>query len=203
MATDLELLERWRQGDRRAGNELIGRYFVDLRIYFWTRVPGEHEDLVQETFAAVLKGLHKFRAECAFKTYLYSIAYNLLAGHLRKRYRASFSPISDSLIDLTGQRQSSMLAERERHRLLLDSLRSLSLDDQDLLEHYYFERLTAPQLSELLGISIGGVRARIRTALGRLRLAYFKLAAIPHEREFDEAQLEAWLRELRDDLHRS
>ncbi|MFV8750844.1 RNA polymerase sigma factor [Nannocystaceae bacterium ST9] len=200
MATDLDLLERWRAGDRNAGNELAARYFPDLRTYFVLRLPSEHEDLVQETFSQLLKGLGNFRGEASFRTYLFRIARNLAAAAFRKRYRAQFDPISDSLVDLTGERQSSVLAERETWRLLLDSLRALSIDDQDLLELYFFQRLTARELGSLFGASEGAIRNRIRTTLQRLRTTYFELAARPHERDIDERQLGRWMLELRESL---
>ncbi len=203
MESDLALLERWRAGDRGAGNQLLARHFADLRTYFVLRLAAEHEDLVQETFWQLLRGLHRFRAESSFRTYLFHIARNVLAGAFRKKYRVEIDPISDSLADLTGEGHSSLLAERERLRLLLDSLRALTLDNQDLFELYYFQRLTARELGGLFEASEGAIRGRIRTALGHLRTTYFKLAALPHEREIDEDLLEKWLIELREEIRRS
>lgn len=202
MATDLELLERWRAGDRRAGNELLGRHFVDLRTYFLLRLPGEHEDLQQETFSRLVKGIERFRGDASVRTYLFRIARNVLAEALRKRYRAEFDPITTSLVDLTGAAQSSILAERERYRLLLDSLRALPLDEQDLVELYFFQRLTGRELEQIFELSEGGVRSRIRTSLASLRTIYFRLAARPHEREIDEHQLGRWMLELREEVRR-
>jgi RNA polymerase sigma-70 factor (ECF subfamily) len=200
MATDLELLERWRAGDRSAGDLLLRRHFSDLRSYFVLKLPNQHEDLVQETFLQLQKNLDKFRAEASFHTYLFTIARNMLAGALRKKYRAEIDPISESLADVTGQRQSSLLAEREHMRLLLDALRLLPLAEQELLELYFVQRQPARVLGELYEATEGAIRSRIRTALGRLRTIYFELAAKPHDREVDEARLANWMIGLRNEL---
>jgi RNA polymerase sigma-70 factor (ECF subfamily) len=202
MATDLELLERWRAGDRHAGNVLVGRHFLDLRAYFSVRFPTQHEDLVQETFLQLLKGLDNFRAEGSFGAYLFCIARNVLAGAFRKKYRVEVDPISDSLADITGQRQSTLLERREDLRLLLDSLRVLPLVEQELIELYFIQRLPARVLGELFKATEGAIRSRIRTTLGRLRSIYFDLAARPHDREIDDQQFAQWMSELRDELRK-
>jgi RNA polymerase sigma-70 factor (ECF subfamily) len=202
MATDLELLERWRAGDRHAGNLLVQRHFLDLRSYFSLKLPNQYEDLVQETFLQLLRNLDQFRGDASFHTYLFCIARNVLAAVFRKQYRAEIDPLSDSLVDLTGQRQSSLLAEREHLRLLVDSLRSLPLADQELVELYFVQRLPARVLGELFKATEGAIRSRIRTTVIRLRAIYFKLAARPHEREVDDDQLIQWMKELRDELRK-
>jgi RNA polymerase sigma-70 factor (ECF subfamily) len=202
MATDLELLERWRAGDRSAGDVLLRRHFADLRSYFVLKLPNQHEDLVQETFLQLQKSLYNFRADASFHTYLFTIARNVLAAAFRRKYRAEIDPISESLADVTGQRQSSIMAKRENMRLLLDALRLLPLAEQELLELYFVQRLPARVLGELYKATEGAIRSRIRTSLGRLRKTYFDLAAKPHDREIDEARLANWMIELRKELRK-
>ena len=91
MESDEELLERWRSGDREAGSRLIRRHFLNVRTYFRMRMPGEYEDLVQETFTGLSKSFDNFRGHSSFRTYLFRIARNVLAEALRKRYRAHWA----------------------------------------------------------------------------------------------------------------
>jgi RNA polymerase sigma-70 factor (ECF subfamily) len=179
---------------------LLRRHFSDLRSYFVLKLPNQHEDLVQETFLQLQKSLHNFRADASFHAYLFTIARNVLAGALRKKYRAQVDPISESLADVTGERQSSLMAEREHVRLLLDALRRLPLAEQELLELYFVQRQPARVLGELYEASEGAIRSRIRTALGRVRRIYVELAAKPHDREIDEARIAQWMIGLRKEL---
>jgi RNA polymerase sigma factor (sigma-70 family) len=197
--SDTELLEGWRRGDRRAGNELVERHFKRVRTYFVNKLPSEHEDLVQETFARMIAARDEFRGEASFKTYLFRIARYVLAEHLRKRYRRGrqLELTNNSIAYVTDRRPSSIISEREVHRLLLDALREIPLEDQDLLELYYWQDLTARELGSLFELVESTVRSRIRAALERLRRAYAEASSSPHNRELELDDVEQWLRELR------
>jgi RNA polymerase sigma-70 factor (ECF subfamily) len=197
--SDTELLEGWRRGDRRAGNELVNRHFPRVRTYFINKLPSDHEDLVQETFARLVDARDQFRGDASFKTYLFRIARYVLAEHLRKRYRRGkqLAPPDSSIAYLTDRRPSSVISEREGHRLLFDALRQIPLDDQDLLELYYWQDLTAGEVASLFELIESTVRSRIRAALERLRRVYAELSKIPHDRELALDDVDLWLRELR------
>lgn len=198
-SSDIELLEAWRDGDRRAGNLLLRRHFPCVRTYFVNKLPSEHEDLVQETFARLVHARDRYRGEASFKTFLFRIARHVLAEHLRKRYRRGqqIEPASQAIAYLTDRRPSSVIAERETHRLLLDALRQVSLEDQDLLELYYWQDLTAREVGSLFELVESTIRSRIRAALERLRRAYLELGSAPHSRDLEVDDLEQWLHELR------
>ncbi|HLT39815.1 MAG TPA: sigma-70 family RNA polymerase sigma factor [Enhygromyxa sp.] len=202
---DIELLERWRAGDRQAGNVLLRRHFPGVRAYFVNKLPDEHEDLVQETFARLVGARDQFRQEASFRTYLFRIARYVLAEHLRKRYRRGreVEPTSEPIAYLTDRRPSSVIAERETHRLLLDALRQVSIDDQDLLELYYWQDLTAREVGSLFSLVESTVRSRIRAALERLRRVYVELGDAPHSRDLELDELEGWLQELRSMIGRA
>jgi RNA polymerase sigma-70 factor (ECF subfamily) len=197
--TDLELLERWRDGDRAAGNELLERHFRSVRTYFVNKLPNEHEDLVQETFARLVRARDQFRGEASFKTFLLRIARFVLAEQLRKRYRRGrqLELSTSSIASLTERRPSSVISERETHRLLLDALRQIPLEDQELLELYYWQELTGRELGSLFELTESTVRSRVRAALDRLRKAFVALSNTPHNRELELDDVDQWLCELR------
>jgi RNA polymerase sigma factor (sigma-70 family) len=197
---DLELLERWRSGDRAAGNRLVDRHFLGVRSYFMAKFAEDHEDLTQETFTRLAAGRDRFRGGCTFKAYLYSIARNVSHEYLRRRYKAAGVLEASTLVDLTGRRQSSLLAERESHRLLLDALRRLTLEQQELVELHYWQRLTGAELGQVYERPESTIRGRIRTALKQLSVLYRELAGKAHSRELTEAGIEQWLEDLRGQL---
>ena len=55
MDPDIALLERWRAGDRRAGEDLFSRHFAQVLRFFEGKVGGRAEDLTQQTFLACAK----------------------------------------------------------------------------------------------------------------------------------------------------
>jgi RNA polymerase sigma factor (sigma-70 family) len=193
---DLELLARWRDGDNRAADELLRRHFAGVRAYFLQRVASEHEDLIQETFSRLVAAKDRLRADSSFKGYLFGIARNVFLTHITLRHRLEVDPLDHSIADITGRRHSSLLAEREEHRLLLDALRMLPLRYQELLELYYWQAMTAAQIGASFGIVESTVRSRLATAKNRLRLEYLALSGAPHECEITSDDVERWLGEL-------
>ena len=202
---DLELLVRWREGDRNAGETLLSKHFGGIRRYFRLKFPDAHEDLLQETFARIVANRDEFRAESSFKTYLFRIARYVGNEHIRKHYRhgGDFSPADSSLADLTGRRQSSLLAEREDHRLLLDALQHLSLEQQEVGDLYYWEQLTAKQVAEAIEAPESTVRGRLRLAVRHLARLHRELGEQEHSRELSDGDIEQWLHALRRELDRA
>ena len=197
--TDAELLDAWREGDLRSGDALAVRYFTVIRAYFLNKVPAEHEDLVQETFMRLSSKRDRYRGESSFRVFLFGVARMVLFEHLRAKQKAErFDPLEQSVADLEGGRMSSLMAQHESHRVLLDALRELPLVDQELLELYYWQKLTAGEIARVQSLPERTVRSRVRAALKRVGKAYAELVGQPQVRE--EAEVEGWLGELRGEL---
>jgi RNA polymerase sigma-70 factor (ECF subfamily) len=77
-ATDEDLVERARGGDEEAFTELVRRYSPGLLRLARTYVPSQAvaEDVVQETWLGVLRGLDRFEGRSAFRTWLFRILVN-------------------------------------------------------------------------------------------------------------------------------
>ena len=203
--SDVELLERWSGGDARAGEVLAGRYFMPIRGYFLNKAPSEHEDLVQEVFVRLASKRASFRGQSSFRSFIFGVARMVLLEHLRaKKNKAErFDPLEHSVADLEGGRMSSLMASGESKRLVLDALRELPFNDQEILELYYWQKLTAGEIAQMQALPERTVRSRVRAALKRASAAYAKLAAAPQveeEEDGDDAQLVGWLEELRTEL---
>ncbi len=66
MDDDLELLARWRDGDRAAGNTLFKRHFQVVARFFRNKVRGGDADLIQRTFLDAMKAETNFRGRDPF-----------------------------------------------------------------------------------------------------------------------------------------
>ena len=165
MSDDFELLERWQAGDRAAAKQLFERHFDAIYRFLASKVDNGVDDLVQETFLACVQGRDRFRGASSFRGYMFGTARNVLLSHYRKRRR--FESVEDvgssRLIDLDPT-ASRMLAKREEERLVLEGLRRVPLDYQIILELYYWEGLSGPEVAELLGISLTAMRSRLHRA---------------------------------------
>lgn len=81
------LLDQVRQGEADAWSQLVGRYQGRLCAFARgkLRSAADAEDLVQETFLQLLKGLSSFRGEASLETYLFTILRRRIIDHARGR----------------------------------------------------------------------------------------------------------------------
>lgn len=198
MATDLELLEAWRQGDRESGSELFERHFDSICRFFANKVDRDVDDLVQRTFAACVEGKERFRGQSSFRTYLFGVAHNVLRSSLRKRWRENerFDLGVSSVYDI-GLSPTVLVAKRKEQTLTLQALRRIPVEHQIVLELYYWEEMTAKDLGEVLGVPEGTVRGRIRRAKQLLEEQLSVLAEDDRILESTVSGLETWARDLR------
>lgn len=172
---DRTLLEQWRAGDAEAGNALFRRHFGAVRRFFRNKVsPDEVEDLIQRTFVGCVEGQKRFREDASFRTFLFAIARNQLFKFFRTRTSQRNQVDADlgvSSVAAMGMSPSSVASARQEHELLLLALQQVPVDDQTLLELFYWEGLTGPEIAAVLEISAGAVRVRLHRARGKLQEA--------------------------------
>jgi len=58
--SDFELLDRWRAGDKPAGQALLARHFDSLCGFFASKTDRDADDLVQRTLLACVKAKQQF-----------------------------------------------------------------------------------------------------------------------------------------------
>lgn len=199
MATDFELLDAWRAGDRMAGNTLFDRYFDSLFRFFRNKVNDGADDLVQQTFLACVQSRDRFRGDSSFRTYLFTVARSKLYTYLDKRRRegAAVDYGVTSCADL-GVSPSGIVANSEQQRMLLAALRQLPIDLQVALELFYFEQIRGPELATVLAVPEGTVRSRLRRGREILRERLQELLVTPQLVESTMTDLESWAAALRE-----
>src|SRR4029077_10929907 len=91
MISDEALMLDFQCGSHPAFEQLFARYRGPLYGFFRRRLHGDQraEDLTQETFVAVIRASARYEPRPLVRTYLYSIAENLLGAERRKEVRAT------------------------------------------------------------------------------------------------------------------
>jgi RNA polymerase sigma-70 factor (ECF subfamily) len=199
MDSDAALLVAWGGGDTRAGSQLFERHYVRLLRFFKNKVGDECYDLIQQTMLKCLESHHRLSDGEKFSAFLLGIARNVLLHHLRARARKhdKLDFGVTSIADLI-EGNTTVIARRQRDRLLLEALRQLAVDEQVLLELYYWEDMTARELAELHGVPEGTIRTRLRAARQRLERSMPKVArALGIELTDAETNLDQWAKETR------
>ena len=197
MDTDYDLLDAWRGGDDKAGNTLFDRHFDSIYRFLQNKTDQDPADLVQLVFLACIERPDSFRGESSFRTYLFSIARNLLYRHYRDRKKHDVDFGVTSLQDL-GPTPTFVVDKRAHDRLLLEALRAIPLELQIAIELHYWERLSGPELARVLDLPEGTVRSRLRRGREALQQKLEELAASPAQLASTMANLELWADALRD-----
>jgi RNA polymerase sigma-70 factor (ECF subfamily) len=87
---DAELLSRLLAGDEKAFRELVVRYNATLiRVaLYYVNNQASAEDVAQDTWIAVLKGVDRFEGRSSFKTWLFHILVNRARSTGTKEHRS-------------------------------------------------------------------------------------------------------------------
>ncbi|HEX2688357.1 MAG TPA: sigma-70 family RNA polymerase sigma factor [Kofleriaceae bacterium] len=199
--SDGDLLERWRAGDTASGEALFERYYDMVERFFLNKVSDGVQDLVQETFIRCVESRERIQDNDRFRVYMFGVAYHVLSAHLRERYRGNraIDFNEDSVCDLAPG-PGTLVARRREHRLLIEALRNIPVDDQVILELHYWEQLTTQQMAEVLGIPVGTARRRLQRARSKLEEVMQRLAESPQDLSSTLEKLEDWAAECRDHL---
>jgi RNA polymerase sigma factor (sigma-70 family) len=197
---DDELLAAWRGGDQAAGERLFDRHADAIARFFENKVTRGAEDLVQAAFLRMLEGRDRFRGEGTFRGFAFGVARNVLREHLRELIRdRQVDPSFDSMAELAPG-PSTVVGLREEHQLMLEGLRHLALDDQILLELFYWEDLSSDEVAAILGIPASSTRRRLSEARTRLDAKMAEIAASPALLDRTVRHLESWVADVRGQL---
>ena len=167
---DRELLERWRNGERAAGEALLERHFASLYRFFQSKCHSvDTDELVQATLLACLDAKDRFRGDASFRTFLFSIARHKLYHHLRDKKNTLELDVTTTSVAEIITSVRSVMARDQAHRALLDALRTLPVEQQTLLELHYWEELDTVELAGVFEVPAATIRTWLFRARGKLR----------------------------------
>ncbi len=195
-AEDARLVERARNGDRRAFEVLVRRY--ERRLYcFALNIVGNPEDareVAQETFLKVFRRLDTFQGQSRFSTWLFRVARNAAFDFLRrKRGRpvavAEFDDARDHsdagdaadpwTAPVRGADPLKALRDRELGAQIERAIEQLSPAHREILLLREVEGLSYEELATVLGIPKGTVMSRLfhaRKKVQKMLAAYLEEA---------------------------
>ncbi len=170
---DVELVRRASSGDRHAYDQLYTNH-VDAVYRRLTRLIGpvaEREDLVQEVFLDVFRGLPRFRAESTFSTWLHRVVVNIACEHLRRVRRrplASIHPEALEQLLAPGASPEAQALERDQLQCALRYLAALKPKQRIAFVLRVVEGLPLEEIATLTGARAPAVGQRVKHALKHL-----------------------------------
>jgi RNA polymerase sigma-70 factor (ECF subfamily) len=150
-----------KQGDKDALASLYRQSFASLYKFVFYKVNNVEiaEDICQESFTKGFAGLANFREEASFKTYVYTIARNLVIDHYKVK-NISLSLHENINLPATETTENGKASEEVRQ-----ILEKLNDREQQILELRYLSGFNVAETAEALGLTVANVKVLTYRAL--------------------------------------
>lgn len=176
---ELDLRRLLDEGNFSAAFEGIVDQFQSkvFRLAFsMTRNRARAEDLAQESFLKIWKGLPGYDGRAALSTWIYTISRNTCYTELR-RHAARFSLSMDDPDQAASLETDSAMAVRDRaggsHLDIAELLQRLTERQRQVVTLFYLEQKSYEETAALLSMPVGSVK----TLLHRTKLQFGRILA--------------------------
>jgi len=178
---DAALVDRARAGEGAAFEARVKRHQAAAfaLAYQMVRHREDAQDVAQEAFVRVFRGLRDFQGQAAFKTWLHRIVVNLALDALRRRSRQPAAAYDDArepgdeareeIGAHPGDDPGRALQAREAGEAIRMALEELPAPQRAALLLREVEGLSYQQIAEVLECAVGTVMSRLHYARRRLR----------------------------------
>lgn len=168
---EAELIARCQQGDEQAFRELIDRHKDQVfgLIVRSGANPARAEDLAQDVFLRIHRGLPYFRGEAKLTTWIFRIVLNLLSQEAEARRAAREVAIDASVPAHEPRAHDRAAADLELRDRLEKALARLPPNYRLLVAGHYLDDVTYEDLAEALDLPIGTVKTHLHRAKKQLR----------------------------------
>ncbi|MFG3441446.1 RNA polymerase sigma factor [Nonomuraea sp. NPDC047897] len=163
--TDELLVVRAQLGERAALAELVARWRVPVWTYARRMLDAERaDDVTQEIWLAVVRGLPRLRDPGRFAPWLFTIARRSVADRLRGQYASEHEALADG--DATVSDPVEAIVDRAE---LVSALSGLPLLEREILVLFYLEDLSVEDCAQICQVPSGTVKSRLNRARRLLR----------------------------------
>lgn len=163
---DRDLVEACRRGESQAMELLYHRY--KRRVFgLVTRIVGtsDSEEVVQEVFVRIYRGLAKFRGDAQLSTWIYRLAVNASLSFVSKRKRR---PECEEWQEQVPA-EAPPLHDPALSRRLEDALQKLPPGYRAVLVLHDVQGQSHEQCAEILGCRVGTSKSQLHKARARMR----------------------------------
>jgi RNA polymerase sigma-70 factor (ECF subfamily) len=167
-ATLVDAVRRGAPGSREAIYHRYKRRVFALAL----RIVGavDAEEVAQEAFIRVFRGLPKFRGDAALGTWIYRLAVNAALSHRSRRGNAPAAPgeerASEGVVAVTPEARDLALRKQLEH-----ALASLPVGYRTVIVLHDVEGLEHEEVASILGCHVGTSKSQLHKARAKLREA--------------------------------
>ncbi|HEU4643092.1 MAG TPA: sigma-70 family RNA polymerase sigma factor [Gemmatimonadaceae bacterium] len=168
--SDAALIARWGAGDQRAATLLVGRHAQAVaRFVASLGERQEVDEVVQDTFVRAFGSLDGFRAESSLRTWLFTIARNLVRDRVRtRRLRREHVPIAEEDAATEHDALDAAVAEETEARMRAAVAR-LSPMQREVFTLRVTEGMSYKEIAEVVGSTEGAARVHYHNAMRAIK----------------------------------
>jgi len=167
-----KLVQSLINGDFEAFDHLFNYY--NQRLYFFAKSilknKEDAHDIVQEVFLRVWRNRDTLDPHSSFKSFLFTVSYNIIVDTLRKRIsEQSFRDelIKNAIIDESSADKD--LSYNELNSIYQEAINELPDKRKEIYRLHRFDNLSYQEIADKLNISINTVRNQMAHAISYLR----------------------------------
>ena len=159
-------------GSARAWRQLVQRW--QPKFYAQARrLTANQEgaaDVVQETWIAIMRSIHRLEDPARFRAWAHRIVANKSADWIRKqqRERKAIHMVADDL----GEDSVSDTSMIRRIDTLKQAIQTLPRSHRHLISMFYTENMSLVEIAHVLSIPVGTVKSRLHSIRQELRGVY-------------------------------
>jgi len=177
-------VERVLAGDISAFEGIVRRWqgpLINL-AYRFCRDRGRAEEMAQEAFLRVYRGLGQWRGDAVFSTWLFALATNLYRSELR-RIPARTVSLDDIAEPADARASDGGLEDEDRDLAVRRAVGALPSKYREALILFYFHDMDVTSAARSLGLPEGTVKARLFRGREILRGKLPQRLAVPRLKE--------------------
>jgi RNA polymerase sigma-70 factor, ECF subfamily len=168
---DLQLIDACRAGHPAAFDVIVERHRRSVYQLCY-RFVGNHEDasdLSQDVFFRVYRALGTFRGGSSFATWLYRIGVNACLNRVSAKKPPTEELDARQHVDTRTESPSERVLREERGVRVREAITRLPPKQRATLVLRMYQELSHEEIADVLGSSVGAVKANFFHALGNLK----------------------------------
>jgi len=160
---------------RDKGYEMLISDYQKPLYFFIRRMLLNHEDtndVLQDTFVRVFKGVDKFRGESALGTWMHSIAYREALGHIQRSKRMLKGDWDGNILENVKQLEEDTHYSGDEMQMRLQAMvAALPEKQRAVFVMKYYEEKKYTEIAEITGTSVGALKASYHHAVEKIKSA--------------------------------
>jgi RNA polymerase sigma factor (sigma-70 family) len=172
---DKTLIKKINEGDRSAIRLLVenNKNLIWHIIVSMVGHVSDSEDIFQEVFLQVFKGLKRFRADARLSTWIGSITHHVCVDYIRKKKKEMeiHNKVGDQNIaqSILQEKNWKQYDKKDLNKMVLNAISKLPSAYRTVITLYHLDERSYREIAEITGMADGTIKSYINRGRNMLR----------------------------------